>query len=223
MTAQITTPADTSVAAASASADPVTSPTRIYIFKGFERFWHWAQALLIMAMALTGFEIHGTYALFGFEQVVFMHTTAAWVLIALWLFAIFWHLTTGEWRHYIPTFDKLIAVIKYYAFGIFKGEHHPYKPTQLRKHNPLQLLAYLGFKLAMAPAIWISGLLYLYYNDWAAWGLGELELWMIALAHTAAAYALLIFLVGHVYLTTTGHTVFAQIKAMITGWEELED
>jgi len=218
MTATTTTtaPADTSTQTPSA-------PTRIYIFKGFERFWHWAQALLIMAMALTGFEIHGTYALFGFEDAVFLHTTAAWVLIGLWVFAIFWHLTTGEWRHYIPTLDKLMAVAKFYALGIFKGEHHPYKPTQQRKHNPLQLLAYLGFKLAMAPAIWISGLLYLYYNDWAAWGLGWLDLWMIALVHTAAAFALLIFLVGHVYLTTTGHTPFAHIKAMITGWEELED
>jgi hypothetical protein len=27
----------------------------------------------------------------------------------------------------------------------------------------------------------------------------------------------------HVYLTTTGHTVFAHIKAMITGWEDAHD
>ncbi len=198
------------------------APSRVYIFKAFERFWHWSQALLIMAMAATGFEIHGTYTLFGFEKAVNLHTTTAWVLIGLWVFAIFWHLTTGEWRHYIPTTDKLMAVIKFYAYGIFKGEHHPYKPTQLRKHNPLQLLAYLGFKLAMAPAIWITGLAYFYYNDWAAWGFGGIELWVIALLHTAAAYALLIFLIGHVYLTTTGQTAFSQIKAMITGWEELE-
>ncbi len=198
-------------------------PTQVYIFKAFERFWHWSQALLIMGMAVTGFEIHGTYTLFGFEDAVNLHTTAAWILIGLWVFAIFWHLTTGEWRHYIPTTNKLMAVIKFYAYGIFKGEHHPYKPTQLRKHNPLQLLAYLGFKLAMAPAIWITGLAYLYYNDWAAWGFGGIELWVIALLHTAAAYALLIFLVGHVYLTTTGHTTFSQIKAMITGWEDLEE
>ena len=200
-----------------------TAPKRVYIFKRFERFWHWSQAALIMAMALTGFEIHGTYSLFGFESAVFWHTTAAWALIALWVFAIFWHLTTGEWKHYVPTAEKLFAVMKFYAFGIFKGEHHPYKPTQLRKHNPLQLLAYLGFKLAMAPAIWITGLLYLYYNDWAAWGLGWLDLGTIALLHVAAAFALVIFLVGHVYLTTTGHTVFAHIKAMITGWDEQED
>ncbi len=200
-----------------------TAPKRIYIFKRFERFWHWSQAALIMAMAVTGFEIHGTYTLFGFGQAVTVHTTAAWMLIVLWVFAIFWHLTTGEWRHYIPTAEKLIAVGKFYAFGIFKGEHHPYKPTQLRKHNPMQLLAYLGFKLAMAPAIWITGLLYMYYSDWPDWGLGWLDLSVIALLHTAAAFALIIFLVGHVYLTTTGHTVFAHIKAMITGWDEQEE
>ena len=119
---------------------------RIYIFKRFERFWHWAQAGLVLGMAMSGFEIHGTYSIVGFETAVTYHTTAAWALIWLWLFAIFWHLTTGEWRHYIPTTSKLLAVARFYALGIFKGEHHPYKPTQTRKHNPLQLLAYLGFK-----------------------------------------------------------------------------
>ena len=213
-TTQQTTPAPTT--------GTTTAPTRIYIFKRFERFWHWSQALLIMGMAVTGFEIHGTYTLLGFEEAVFWHTTSAWALIALWIFAIFWHLTTGEWKHYIPTADKLIAVSVFYAYGIFKGEHHPYKPTQLRKHNPMQLLAYLGFKLAMAPAIWITGLLYLYYNNWADWGLGWLDLATVALLHAAAAFALVIFLVGHVYLTTTGHTFFSHIKAMITGWDEQE-
>ena len=75
----------------------------------------------------------------------------------------------------------------------------------------------------MAPAIWVTGLLYLYYNDWAALGLGWLDLWVIALLHTASAFAILIFLVGHVYLTTTGPTIFAHIKAMITGWDDVEE
>ena len=197
-----------------------TAPRRIYIFKLFERFWHWSQAILIISMAVTGFEIHGTYTLLGFEEAVSWHSTAAWALIGLWAFAIFWHLTTGEWRHYIPTSKKLSAVVMFYAYGIFKGEHHPYKPTQHRKHNPLQLLAYLGFKLVMAPVIWITGLLYMFYNDWAKWGLAGLELGTVALIHVIAAFALVIFLVIHVYLTTTGHTLFAHIKAMITGWDE---
>ena len=42
---------------------------RVYIFKAFERFWHWSQAALIILLLLTGFEIHGSYANFGFERV----------------------------------------------------------------------------------------------------------------------------------------------------------
>ena len=199
------------------------SAQRVYLFKRFERFWHWAQAALIVFMALTGFEVHGTYSLFGFERAVDLHVTAAWTLLGLWAFAIFWHLTTGEWRHYIPTTDKMLAVVRYYSLGIFSDAPHPYRPTRLSKHNPLQRLAYLMFKLVLAPAIWVSGLLYLYYNSWTEWGLGGLDLEVVALIHTAAAFLLVVFFIGHVYPTTTGPTIFSQIKAMITGWEEVEE
>jgi thiosulfate reductase cytochrome b subunit len=42
----------------------------------------------------------------------------------------------------------------------------------------------------------------------------------VALAHTAGAFMMLVFFIVHVYLTTTGHSPFAHIKTMITGWEE---
>ncbi len=196
---------------------------RIYIFKRFERFWHWAQALLIIFMMLTGFEVHGSYRLFGFEQAVNLHTSAAWTLIILWLFAIFWHFTTGEWRQYIPTLEKVEAVILYYLTGIFTHAPHPFRQTTLHKHNPLQRLAYLFVKLMINPLLWFSGLLYMFYNDWSDWGLGWLPLEWVALLHTLGAFMMLIFLVVHIYLITTGHTPTAHIKAMISGWEEVED
>jgi thiosulfate reductase cytochrome b subunit len=31
-----------------------------------------------------------------------------------------------------------------------------------------------------------------------------------------------VFFIVHVYLTTTGHTPTAHIKAMVTGWEEAD-
>lgn len=193
---------------------------RVYLFKGFERFWHWAQAALIIFLLITGFEIHGSYTVFGFERVVEWHTWAAWSLVALWVFAIFWHLTTGEWRQYIPTTDRVLAMVHFYSVGIFKGEPHPFKPTPLKKHNPLQRLAYLGVLLFIAPLLWISGWLYLFYGDWAAWGLGTLQLQWVAWAHTAGAFLMLCFLISHLYLITTGHRLTSHLKAMITGWEE---
>ncbi len=196
---------------------------RTYIFKRFERFWHWSQAALIITMLATGFEVHGAYRLLGWERAANLHTTAAWTLIALWAFAIFWHFTTGEWRQYIPTTANIGAVLRYYAFGIFRGEHHPHRVTQLTKHNPLQRLAYLAVKLVVNPLIWVSGLAYLYYNPLAAAGPAGLPLRWIALLHTTAAFLMLIFLVVHVYFATTGHTPLAHIKAMITGWEDTDD
>lgn len=196
---------------------------RVYLFKGFERFWHWSQAALIIFMLLTGFEVHGTYTVFGFEKAVDYHTISAWALVGLWVFAIFWHLTTGEWRQYIPTTEKIMAVSKFYSSGIFKGEPHPFKPTPSHKHNPMQLLTYLGVLTLLSPLIWVTGWLYLFYSDWAAWGLSGLQLQWIATGHTIGAFLMLAFLVSHIYLITTGHTVSEQLKTMITGWEDTEE
>jgi len=144
------------------------------------------------------------------------------LLIGLWAFAIFWHFSTGEWRHYVPTMENLIPMIRFYSAGIFTGEPHPFHPTTQAKHNPLQRLAYLGFKLGISPAIWISGLLFLFYNSWNDLGLGGLDLQWVAFVHTAAAIGMVLFFIGHVYMVTSGRTIFAQTKAMITGWEETE-
>ncbi|NJD24309.1 MAG: cytochrome B [Betaproteobacteria bacterium] len=194
---------------------------RIYIFKRFERIWHWTQALLIIGMMATGFEIHGSYTLLGFARATTVHTTAAWALIALWVFAIFWHFTTGEWRQYIPTTENLTAMIRYYLTGIFSNAPHPFRQTQLRKHNPLQRLAYLGVKLFINPLIWASGLAYLYYNEINAAGYA-IGLGSIALVHSIAAFLMLTFFIVHIYFATTGHTWSSHIKAMVTGWEEVE-
>ena len=191
---------------------------RIYIFSRFERFWHWAQALLIIGMLITGFEIHGTYKLLGFQQAHEVHTTAVWALLGLWVFAIFWHLTTGEWRQYIPTMTNMDKIVRFYAYGIFKGEAHPFKVTRAQKHNPMQAQSYLGITVVVSPLLWLSGLAYLFYPELIAAGY-TVNLSLVATLHTIGAFLILAFLIGHIYLGTTGHTPLAHFKSMITGWE----
>lgn len=193
---------------------------RLYLFTRFERFWHWSQAALIITLLFSGFAIHGSHALLDFRTAVEVHEVAAWLLIALWIFAIFWHFTTGQWRQYIPTLTNIQRVALYYARGIFIGAPHPYKVTAERKHNPLQRIAYLGVLVLINPLIWISGLLYLFWGRLEPFLPDWLALEAVALAHTGGAFLMLIFLIVHVYLTTTGHTPLAHIRAMITGWEE---
>jgi thiosulfate reductase cytochrome b subunit len=200
----------------------MTGIRRYYAFKRFERIWHWTQVALVLCMILTGFEIHGTYRLLGFEWAVDVHTTAAWALMVLWLFVIFWHLTTGAWTHYVPTSKNFIGMIFYYAFGIFSGSRHPFEPTEKEKHNPLQRVTYLMLGVGLMPAIWVTGLLSLFYNYWPDWAFVGLSFAVVAAIHTLLAFVLLTFLVLHVYLITTGPTLTSQLRAMITGWEEVK-
>lgn len=199
---------------------------KVYIYKTFERFWHWSQALLIFFLLITGFEIHGSLNLMGFELAVKYHNVAAIALVILIIFAIFWHFTTGEWKQYIPTAKNLKAQIEYYLLGIFKNAPHPTRKTTLSKLNPLQRLVYLGLKVFIMPLMVISGLLFLFYRypqkgDIEYINISGLE--NIAYLHTIGAFLLLAFTIVHLYLITTGHTVSSNLKAMITGYEELED
>ncbi len=198
---------------------------KIYIYKRFERFWHWTQAALIIFLAITGFEIHDSIHIFGFQKAVQFHNFAAIALIILIAFAIFWHLAFDEWKQYIPTQKKLVEQIKYYLFGMFKGEKHPTEKNALQKLNPLQRLIYLGFKLFMVPVVVISGLLYMFDKTIDANGIvvsSGIKLENIAVWHTFGAFLLIGFLIVHVYMTTTGHTYTSNIKAMFTGYEDVE-
>ncbi len=194
----------------------------IYLYPRFERFWHWTQTLLILALLITGFEIHGTCALLGFETAFTVHNFCAWVWLILYIFILFWMTTTGEWRHYIPTFRKLYDVSCYYAYGIFRGEAHPVPKSVRIKHNPLQRLTYIGIVSVLLPYQMVTGFLYYYYNSWPRFGL-DWRLGTISFLHMTGAFALLIFLVVHMYMITTGPTVMAHTRAMLTGWEEVED
>lgn len=199
---------------------------QVYIYKAYERFWHWTQAILIMFLIVSGFEIHGSFEFFGYENAVNYHNIAAYAFIILIVFTIFWHFATGEWKQYIPTFQNLKAQIDYYILGIFENAPHPTKKTVLSKLNPLQRLTYLGLKIIVIPVMVVSGLLYMFYRypdgDTVA-GLNIESIEPFALIHTAGAFVLVAFLVIHLYLITTGETVTSNLKAMITGYEELEE
>lgn len=194
----------------------------VKVFSRFERFWHWTQVILILSLLFSGFGIHGFHQLLDFEQLVWLHVIATLGLIALWILAIFWLLTTGDWRHYLPTVNGLLPVARYYAYGIFLGEEHPYRKRFWHKHNPLQALSYLGLKLAIFPAVWISGIAYLLYGLWSDGPLTVSSLEWVALTHTAAAFALVVFLIVHLYMLTTGHSFIGHVKPMISGYDEVD-
>ncbi len=194
----------------------------IYLYSRYERFWHWLQSALIIVLLLTGFEIHQGFTLLGFHSAVKVHNYLGLTWLIAFAFFVFWIFTTGEWKQYIPTTKKMLLVVRYYGYGIFRGEAHPVPKRKEAKHNPLQRLTYLALAAFLLPFQMITGFLYWGYNSWAAWGLDALTLPVLAVLHTMGAFAILTFLLVHIYMTTTGHSIVAHVKAMITGWEEVE-
>lgn len=195
----------------------------IYLYTRYERFWHWLQMALILILLVTGFEVHGNFTLLGFERAVTVHNYVGLTWLIAFAFFVFWIMTTGEWKQYIPTTKKMFEVIRYYGYGIFRGENHPVPKRKDAKHNPLQRLTYLSLAALLLPLQMLTGFLYWGYNSWAAWGLSGLSLQLIAIVHIAGAFAILTFLIVHIYMTTTGHSLLAHIKAMITGWEAVSE
>jgi thiosulfate reductase cytochrome b subunit len=197
-----------------------------YVYRAFERFWHWMQASLIIFLGVTGFEIHGSIRFFGYDQAVTYHNFAAISFLVLIVFAIFWHFTTGEWRQYLPTWKNLRAQAEYYIFGIFRNAPHPTRKTVLSKLNPLQKLVYAGLKVLVIPVMVITGLLYMFYRypqRYEVLSLNVRGLEVIAIVHTIGAFLLVSFFVAHLYLITTGNTLTSNLKAMITGFEDLPE
>ncbi len=198
------------------------SKRQVKIYPRFERIWHWTQALLILVLLFTGMGLNGLHHIIPFGPAVIFHTIAALLLLVLWIFATFWLFTTGTWRQFVPTLDGLVDVIRFYAYGVFKGEKHPHKKVIWRKHNPLQILAYFGLKVAVFPLVWITGILYMTYNFWEHIPDAGFYLNIVANLHLLAAYIVAAFIIIHLYLLTIGHGFRAHVKPMITGYEEID-
>ncbi len=197
---------------------------KVYLYKGFERLWHCLQAISIIMLILTGFEIHGNWHIFGFQKAHKLHVFFGWLLAVLIVFAIFWMITIGQWKMYVTriNFEEMKETLRYYMSGIFKGEPHPGKKTPEDKFNPLQKITYFVIIFLLVPYQVIMGILYYFYNDLPKIGI-HVSLVVIATLHVIGAFLFFAFLIAHIYLGTTGHTVFSYIKGIITGWEEVEE
>ncbi|HED31929.1 MAG TPA: cytochrome B [Prosthecochloris aestuarii] len=199
---------------------------KVYLYARFQRFWHWMQAFIIFSLLVTGLEVHGLFELLGYEAAFHVHNAFAWGLVLFIVLAFFWYITTGDFRQYLiegNLVEKIMMQVRYYMIGIFKNEPHPFKKNEISRLNPLQRITYLMLTLVGLPLQIIFGFAYYYYNELVALGMNPDWIEPIAVIHTLLAYMLIGFVIMHVYMTTTGHTVTSNIKAMITGWEEVEE
>ena len=194
----------------------------------YERLWHWLQTVVIFILIFTGLVIHkpDMFGMFSFRYVVEVHNIMAALLVGNAALALFYHLASGEIRQFLPQprgfFSQAIEQAMFYLRGIFRNEEHPFEKSRQRKLNPLQQTTYFAILNVLLPLQIVTGLLMWGVQRWpeVAAQLGGLP--FLAPFHTLVAWSFASFIVLHVYLTTTGPTIGANIKAMIGGWEQVE-
>lgn len=200
---------------------------RHLLYSPYERIWHWLQAVAIGALTLTGLAIHWP-ALFGwlpFATAVRVHNVLGFLLIANAFLGLFYYVAAGPIRQFLPEPRDFIATaarqVRFYIRGIFHGEPHPLEKTPGRRLNPLQQITYLAILNVLLPLQMAGGLLMWGAQRWpdAVQAIGGLP--MLGMVHTLGAWLFASFVVMHVYLTTTGRTPLANLKAMILGYEDV--
>jgi len=200
---------------------------RIYLLPLWLRLWHWTNALLIIVLAITGASLHFAgpdMPLVPFSLARALHNVAGLALVAAYGFFVIANIVSGNWWQYVPKpggfRHKVLWQMRFYIWGIFHGEPHPYPPTLENNFNALQQIIYWMVMYLAMPGLIITGLMFL-TPQWApdrAFGFDGLL--PIAVAHYLIGLIIICFMLAHIYLGTTGLRVTSLFRMMITGWHK---
>ncbi len=204
---------------------------KIYLHPLPIRIWHWINAISFIVLIITGLQIRyrELMGLMKFREAVDIHNFFGFVLIGNFFIWLVYYIITGKIKIYIPPLNLKKFVIgglkqaRYYGYGILMGEPNPHHSTPDNKFNPMQQMAYLAIMMLLIPLQLGSGLLLWDAKRFADWINLAGGIKIVDTVHVFLFLFFTAFIFVHVYLATLGHTAMAHIKAMFTGYEELEE
>jgi thiosulfate reductase cytochrome b subunit len=204
---------------------------RIYVHPLPVRIWHWINAVSFILMILTGIQIRyvGLIDLMPFKAAIDWHNWIGFVLIANFFIWFLFYLFSDKIKVYHPElspakhFRESFRQIKYYGYGIFKGDPNPHHVSAYHKFNPMQSMTYQIIMLLVVPVQFYTGIL--------LWDVDRFQssvnffggVRVVDTVHVLAFIFFVFFIFIHPYLASLGHTPTAHYKAMFTGYEEIDD
>lgn len=188
------------------------------------RLWHWSSAVLMVALLASGLSLH--YAdprgwMIPFDLARRIHIASGLAMSAAYVCFVIGNLASGNGRHYWQRRQALGSELwrqaRYYGYDIFRGLPQPFPPTAERRFNALQQVVYTAVMYGAMPVLMASGLVFMIPTLAPDHLFGIDGLLPVALLHMVTAFLLTLFIVGHIYLGTTGRTPTSMIRAMLTG------
>ena len=203
---------------------------KLYIHPLPVRLWHWINAIGFVLLIATGVQIRyvGMIDIMSFRTAVVWHNWIGFVLIANFFIWLFFYLFTDKIKVYHPelspmrSFHATMRQMRFYGYGIFRGEPNPHQVSAYRKFNPMQSMMYQIIMVLLVPIQFYTGIL--------LWDVGRFSgmvemlggVRVVDTIHVLLFIFFSGFLIVHIYLGSLGHTPAAHFEAMITGYEEVE-
>lgn len=200
---------------------------RIYLLPLWIRVWHWVNALLIITLTITGVSLHFAdpkLPLVEFSLAARIHDIAGIALVVAYSLFVIANIVSGNWWQYVPkppgVLERCLIQLKWYGWGIFKGEPHPYRVSEEANFNALQAISYWVIMYMVMPLMLLTGLVFLLPEFAPDHFFGFDGLLPVAVLHYLTGAVIVIFMITHIYLGTTGRTATSMFKTMVTGWHE---
>ena len=204
---------------------------QLYIHPFPIRLWHWINATSVITLILTGLQIRyvGLVDVVSLKSAVSIHNWVGFLLLANFFIWLLYNLLSRHIRVYLPEtnpkkyYRDSFKQAEFYGWGILRGAPNPHHITPQNKFNALQKASYQIVMLIVLPLQIFTGVLL-----WDVESFSGVVAFLGGVRVVDSVHVLiLIFFVGflfiHLYLATLGHTATAHIKAMFTGYEEVED
>jgi Ni/Fe-hydrogenase 1 B-type cytochrome subunit len=214
---------------------------RIYVWQLPVRFYHWINALCIVALSVTGYLIGKPLAIqsgaeasfsYWFGTVRFIHFVGAFLFFFNFIFRLYWGFAGNQyakWDNFIPykkaQWKEIGAVLRIDIMQITS------KPIESPGHNALASLTYfLTFLVFLLQSITGFGL----YADMSTSWFPQLFAWISPLlggdiatrqVHHILMWGFIIFAMIHVYLVFYHDYVEKRgvTSSMIGGWKFVEE
>lgn len=199
----------------------------MYLYPKWIRAWHLINAVMFLILITTGLSMqytdkeNATYVV-GFAKAVKWHNFAAIVLVFNYIIFVSGNLLTQNGRYYRlgekGFLSNLKMQLKYYSWGMFNGEKHPFPVTEKRKFNPLQKLTYVLAMYLAIPLLIISGIGLLLPEITIKTLFGISGLILTDILHITMGFLLSIFMIIHIYTCTLGAKPTSLFWGMISGY-----
>jgi thiosulfate reductase cytochrome b subunit len=203
----------------------------MYLYPKWLRAWHVLNAILFLILIVTGLSMQytdkeNTSYIVGFSKAVKWHNFSAIVLTINYIVFVTGNLFTKNGSYYRINkknfLSDLISQLKYYSWGMFKGEKHPFPVTELRKFNPLQKITYVFAMYLAVPLLIISGVGLLFPEITIKSFFGVSGLILTDILHITMGFFLSIFMIIHIYTCTLGAKPTSLFWGMISGYHRDE-